>query len=172
MKKKHTFIQAGRSYELSVDDRSGVAHIAATCDSTPLGEFTGAVTVDSPWLIVRSGDLIDRCAVARDNNGVWVSLRGCTFYFEHVRAHSAHAAASEIDQDEIRAPMTGTMLAVKVKPGDTVSKGDLLAVMEAMKMEYRLEAPLAGCVQKVQCKPGDMLDVGTLLIKLEPAPVG
>ncbi len=65
--------------------------------------------------------------------------------------------------------MIGTVIDVKVKPGDTVSPGDLLAVMEAMKMEYRLEATLRGTVERVECKPGDMLEVGVLLIKLNPA---
>jgi biotin carboxyl carrier protein len=63
--------------------------------------------------------------------------------------------------------MTGTLISVEVQAGASVAKGDLLAVMEAMKMEYRLEAPMDGVVERVECKPGDMLDVGTLIVKLE-----
>ena len=65
--------------------------------------------------------------------------------------------------------MTGTVISVNVEAGASVSRGDLLAVMEAMKMEYRLEAPRDGRVERVECKQGDMIDVGSLIIKLETA---
>jgi biotin carboxyl carrier protein len=64
--------------------------------------------------------------------------------------------------------MTGTLISIDVEVGAEVAKGDLVAVMEAMKMEYRLEAPIDGKVERVECQPGDMLDVGTLIVKLEP----
>jgi biotin carboxyl carrier protein len=65
--------------------------------------------------------------------------------------------------------MTGRIVAVKVKPGDTVASGDVLVTLEAMKMEYRLAAPLAGVVKDVKCAQGDRVEIGTMLVTLSPA---
>ena len=64
--------------------------------------------------------------------------------------------------------MTGTVIKVLAEPGARVSAGQLLAVMEAMKMEYRLEAPSDATVEKVLCQVGDLQSVGALLIQLVP----
>ena len=64
--------------------------------------------------------------------------------------------------------MTGTVLTVDVAPGDKVSRGTLLAVIEAMKMEYRIESELDGSVDQTHCAPGDLVEVGTVMIRLTP----
>ena len=59
--------------------------------------------------------------------------------------------------------MPGTVLAVHVQPGDTVSAGQLLMIVEAMKMEHRITAPHAGVVGEVRARPGDQVSGGDLL---------
>jgi len=167
MKKKISFQFDGRTYELALNRTEDEVALAGAIDGEPLEELTGAVLVDPPWVVIRTDGTVSRCAVARDNGGIWVSLRGRTVYLESAKARHEGGGVPEVSDNEVRAPMTGTILDVKVQPGDSVSKGDLLAVMEAMKMEYRLEATMSGTVAKVECKVGDMLDVGTLLIELK-----
>ncbi len=55
------------------------------------------------------------------------------------------------------------MLAVHVAPGDTVSAGQLLMTVEAMKMEHRITAPRDGVVGEVRARPGDQVSGGDLL---------
>jgi 3-methylcrotonyl-CoA carboxylase alpha subunit len=64
------------------------------------------------------------------------------------------------------APMPGRVLAVLVGPGQTVSRGTPLIVMEAMKMEHTVTAPGAGLVERLFCAPGDQVKEGTELLVL------
>jgi 3-methylcrotonyl-CoA carboxylase alpha subunit len=78
------------------------------------------------------------------------------------RASHRPAAASGLE-----APMPGKVIAVKVAPGDTVSKGDELLVVEAMKMENAVRAPRAGRVKAVHARVGEMVSPGVVLVELE-----
>ncbi len=63
--------------------------------------------------------------------------------------------------------MPGTILAVKVAAGDEVQSGQVLVVMESMKMELSLESPRAGTVASVMVEPGQLVERGGLLLELE-----
>jgi propionyl-CoA carboxylase alpha chain len=64
------------------------------------------------------------------------------------------------------APMPGSVLATEVAAGASVSKGDLLLIMEAMKMEHRITAPRDGMVETVHVAVGDQVDNGQLLVSM------
>jgi 3-methylcrotonyl-CoA carboxylase alpha subunit len=66
----------------------------------------------------------------------------------------------------ILAPMHGKIVAVNVKPGDAVAERDLLVVLEAMKMEHRIEAVHAGTVKRVAVTPGALVAGGALLVDI------
>jgi len=66
----------------------------------------------------------------------------------------------------LTAPMPGKVIAIYVKPGDKVEKGQLLLILEAMKMEHRIVAPMDGVVAELRAGDGDQVDNGQLLIVL------
>ncbi len=70
---------------------------------------------------------------------------------------------------EIIAPMPGVVLAVHARSGQRVKRGDLVCVVEAMKMELRVESPADGTVTKVLCAQGDQVRRGQRLAEFEPA---
>ncbi|MEM1202522.1 MAG: biotin carboxylase N-terminal domain-containing protein [Acidobacteriota bacterium] len=70
------------------------------------------------------------------------------------------------------APMTGRVLEVLVEVGDTVEAGAAMVVLEAMKMEHRLEAPTGGMVQEVRVTAGQMVDPDDVLVIVEPVDEG
>ncbi|KAA3515828.1 acetyl/propionyl/methylcrotonyl-CoA carboxylase subunit alpha [Agrobacterium rosae] len=76
------------------------------------------------------------------------------------------AASTKPPVDGILAPVSGTLQSFKVKDGDTVSEGDLVAVMEAMKMETQLVAPKSGKV-RLGVKEGDYLQAGDTVFVFE-----
>ena len=64
-------------------------------------------------------------------------------------------------------PMPGTIVSVSVEPGDQVVTGDVVCVLEAMKMQQRLKAEWSGVVRKVHVEPGQQVLDGDPLIELE-----
>ena len=81
----------------------------------------------------------------------------------------AHTGESRSDAGRLTAPMPGKVVSFSVKAGDQVSKGQPLAVMEAMKMEHTIAAPSDGVVAELLYAPGDQVAEGAELIKLEAA---
>ncbi len=68
---------------------------------------------------------------------------------------------------EIKAPMGGKILDVKVAVGDAVSEGDEVVILEAMKMELPVVAEASGAVKEVKCNKGDAVEADAVLIVLE-----
>ena len=78
----------------------------------------------------------------------------------------AHAGEAAADTGRLTAPMPGKVVSFAVKPGDQVSKGQALAVMEAMKMEHTIAAPADGVVAELMYAPGDQVAEGAELLSL------
>ncbi len=82
----------------------------------------------------------------------------------HPRSGAVHAEVGRLT-----APMPGKVVSFAVKAGDKVTKGQALAVMEAMKMEHTIAAPADGTVAELLFAPGDQVTEGAELLKLETA---
>ena len=78
----------------------------------------------------------------------------------------AHAGETQAEGGRLTAPMPGKVVSFAVKAGDTVAKGQVLAVMEAMKMEHTIAAPTEGVVAELLYAPGDQVAEGAELLKL------
>ncbi|MFZ5548774.1 MAG: acetyl/propionyl/methylcrotonyl-CoA carboxylase subunit alpha [Pseudomonadota bacterium] len=78
----------------------------------------------------------------------------------------AHAGEGAGGAGRLTAPMPGKVIAFHVKPGDTVTAGQALAVMEAMKMEHTISAPRAGTVAELMYAVGDQVAEGGELLRL------
>lgn len=81
-------------------------------------------------------------------------------------APAAAAAAPVAGATTVEAPMPGNIVSIKVKNGDTVNEGDVLCVLEAMKMENEIMAPKAGKVVAVCTSQGAAVQTGDALISI------
>jgi biotin carboxyl carrier protein len=71
------------------------------------------------------------------------------------------------DEDALASPMPATVVAITARPGQRVSKGDVLVMLEAMKMELPIKAPRDGVVKALACRPGELVQPGIPLVELE-----
>lgn len=83
------------------------------------------------------------------------------------KVESKPAQAVPQGAEVVDAPMPGTILDIKVAQGDTVKKGQVLVILEAMKMENEIMAPRDGKVTAINTSKGSSVNVGDPLVSLE-----
>ncbi|HEY6780180.1 MAG TPA: biotin carboxylase N-terminal domain-containing protein [Thermoleophilaceae bacterium] len=128
----------------------------------PQGEVEGSARPDANggWVpdAVRRG--VD---VYVEGKTVWLVDDGTPTRWErHEHSAAEHAAAGSLD-----APMPGVVLDVRTQPGATVAEGDVLIVLESMKMELSVVSPAAGVVSDVHVTTGDSVGQGQPLVAVE-----
>lgn len=69
--------------------------------------------------------------------------------------------------EEVKAHITGTVWKIEVKPGDEVEEGDVIAILESMKMEMPVEADDDGTVKEIKVKEGQPISEGDIIAILE-----
>ncbi len=106
-------------------------------------------------------------AVAVEDD-VWVFVDGCV----HVISTQAPSRRRRRADDEgaLAAPMPATVSVIHVTPGQKVTRGDVMIVLEAMKMELPIIAPRDARIARVACHTGELVQPGVPLIELEPEP--
>ena len=128
-----------------------------------------------PVRVVRIGDTVVRVAVRpgdrRGRYTVWINGYRHELDALDERARAIHdlaaAASGPRGPAPLVAPMPGLIVRVNAAPGQQVTAGMGLVVMEAMKMENELRAPAAGTVKAVHAAPGQAVEKGTVLVELE-----
>jgi 3-methylcrotonyl-CoA carboxylase alpha subunit len=110
---------------------------------------------------VRAGETPRGTLAARDGDVAWVAFRGETYRIAKAAARAARAAEEE---HALTAPMPGKIASVRVTDGQTVEKGEVLVVLEAMKMEHAVKSPRAGVVTRLAAEPGKMVGLGDVLL--------
>jgi 3-methylcrotonyl-CoA carboxylase alpha subunit len=130
------------------------------------GDRLRVVSVDGPIVRFSAGGAERSASVVRHGGRITVFLGGAAHEFG-VPDPLAVDADAHAAGDQISAPMTGLIKAVSAEAGRSVTKGDALIVMEAMKMEHTLRAPRDGVIASVTAAPGDQVEEGALLATLE-----
>ncbi len=100
-----------------------------------------------------------------DGPRLYLALDGCVAGFDDV-TYAPPRRSEQAAESTISAPMNGRVLAVLVQAGDTVAKGQRLAVLEAMKMEHQLVARRDGVVERVAVRVGDQVAARTVIATL------
>lgn len=105
---------------------------------------------------------------AVDGKGeVAVTINGKTYNTSITEGGDVSTAAAPTNTGvEISAPLAGNIFKVLVQPGDVVEEGQVVMILEAMKMETEVSSPSAGTVSSVTAKEGDSVSVGDALITL------
>jgi len=104
-----------------------------------------------------------RYAFARDGDALWIARDGHHLELRVARTARGGAAHGE---DSLEAPMPGTVLLVHAENGQEVAEGEVLVVIESMKMELSIAAPHAGTVQGLDVAPGDRVGLRQVLAEV------
>ena len=109
----------------------------------------------------------EAAAFAVDGDVIHIHMRGRTRSLRYVDPLRALAAVDGDNGHNVaRAPMPGTVVALKVAPGDAVTAGTVLIVIESMKLETQIRASQDGIVERLHVKDGDSFDRDTILVTL------
>lgn len=118
--------------------------------------------------VVRDGDRIMRTYAATAGETVWVFHDGVVYEIDDPSPLRARRRTGP-GGGSLTAPMPATVVDVKVKAGDAVKRGDIVIVLEAMKMELPIRALGDGQVKAVHCRPGELVQPDTVLIEIGSA---
>ena len=130
------------------------------------GGFVVEAIGDGRYRIV-SDERNDLAYAVSDRGRTWVFIAGRTYVIESQDRDGRGRPHKTDDHLALSALMPATVLAVSVAPGQDVQTGDVLLMLEAMKMELPITAPRAGRVKSIGCREGELVQPGVPLLELE-----
>lgn len=154
---------AGETFELQLAPQQGGYRAilgGQTFDFEVISVAPGMVTL-------RFGSRVRTFYWAAEKQKRWIAHQGCTYFLEKPSASRARRAQARSQENLLRAPMPAQVRAVLVQPGDRVGVGDTLLLLEAMKMEIKVQSPRAGRIQAVEVTQGDNVLRDQILLHLE-----
>jgi biotin carboxyl carrier protein len=146
-----------------IDDHSTRARINGDEEIVTVVESAAGVH------IVRIGRRAVRVFSTRQRGSIWVSAGPAQFEFVPAEPRSTRRAHG-LATPEITAPMPGKVVKLPVTEGQQVDSGDVLVVLEAMKMETALHAESPAIIKQIRTSVGQMVDHGAILLVLSSVP--
>ncbi len=145
-------------------DRFGTVLAEVTVDGEPVDVDGVAATPDA--VVLTTEGVTRRYRV--EQFGTVACVDGPDGSSSLVEVDRFPGAVDQVDAGSALAPMPGGVVRVTVAEGDAVSAGQLLVVLEAMKMEHAVHAPTAGTVTAVTVVEGDQVETGRVLVVVHP----
>jgi len=131
-----------------------------------VGENSHRIATLAPGLATIDG-VQQRYRMCQDGKQSWLQWQGHSVCFEDA-THSAAGTSDQAGSGQIRAPMDGAVIEVCAKAGDAVKRGQVLVIMEAMKMEHSLKADCDGTVESADLAVGSQVKRQQLLVSIKP----
>ena len=116
-------------------------------------------------LKIRIGDRLIKSVITEGDKEKYVFVDGEVFKVRPIELTGVKKTKKR-EEGDLRSPISGKVVNVKVKKGDSIKKGDVLIIIEAMKMEYLIRAPFNGKVEKVNFNEKDQVEIGQKTVEL------
>lgn len=132
---------------------------------------SGERTADGTWRLVVAGPdgTTAHVEAIADGQDVWTVLEGVVRVVSRAPVEGTRRRSRAAHVGGLEAPMPATVTRVVAQVGQTVAAGDVLVLLEAMKMELAVKAPHAGTVTRIACEAGALVQPGIPLVELEPS---
>lgn len=159
-------------YRLGADEQNWTVELTTVADEPyrlQIGERAvdvQIVDIDGRWATVEIDGIRQRHAYRLDGRQLWLFTRPGSLRLED-RTQSAVSSQASVSSGTLKAPMDGAIVDVLVSEGSTVSKGQLLVVLEAMKMEHPLKSGIDGVLKRLQVRVGDQVKNRQILLEVE-----
>ena len=159
---QYTYEHNGENHAIKLEKQSDGSFLAI------IGEEKYTVSAiqmpDNAWLLHVDGQrFVAHTATEKEMR--FVHVEGVQYQLEKSAGRRRRASGGSTP-GSLKAEMPGQVIDVRVAEGDTVTAGQVLVVLEAMKMEIRLTAPYDGTVAKLLVSQGDVVDRGQLLVEV------
>ena len=126
------------------------------------------VELEPGLLRVAAQDRTQTVRIAHDAPRRFLHLDGCTLEYTVAAAGGPAPGGRGATPEDLAAPMPGGVTQVLVRPGEGVTVGQPLVIVEAMKMEHVIRAPRAGRIAEVRVREGDQVEGGAVVVELAP----
>jgi 3-methylcrotonyl-CoA carboxylase alpha subunit len=148
----------GHEREVSIADGSTVVIGDARYAVERLDSGSWRVTANGRGLLVH---------VVPDDDGCWVHVDGRVHRIELTHGGARPRKRPRAVEHGLSAPMPATVLSIVAPVGQAVRSGDVVLMLEAMKMELAVRAPRDGVVTAVHCRAGELVQPGVTLVEIE-----
>ncbi|QZP32771.1 acetyl/propionyl/methylcrotonyl-CoA carboxylase subunit alpha [Pseudomonas sp. DR48] len=159
-------------YRIGVEDQDWQVELNALPDQ-PYRLTVGARTLqlkviqcDGRWATLDIDGIRQRYAYRLDAGQLWLSTRPGSLRLID-RTQALVSSQASVSNGTLKAPMDGAIVDVLVSEGSPVSKGQLLVVLEAMKMEHPLKSGIDGVLKRLQVRVGDQVKNRQILLEVE-----
>jgi geranyl-CoA carboxylase alpha subunit len=126
------------------------------------------LSCDGRWATLQLDGIRQRLAYHLEGGKLWLYGHNGNLQFTDI-THLPVSSAAGAGSGSVKAPMDGAIVEVLVEEGSPVSKGQLLIVLEAMKMEHPLKASIDGVIRRIGVSRGDQVKNRQLLVEIEAA---
>jgi biotin carboxyl carrier protein len=160
-------VYRGKTYTVTLDKTEGT--VSANVDDRAVdGEI---VRLTPNCFSIRIGAKRAAAFVARSDQKVYVHIGGQLLEFEEAgsQSQSFGGGAAALGSGFVSSPMPGRVVKIPVTEGQEIDKGQILVIVEAMKMENPLKSSVAGTVKKIHYAEGDLVDAGRPIVEVESA---
>ncbi|HEX9638099.1 MAG TPA: biotin/lipoyl-containing protein [Acidobacteriota bacterium] len=156
---------AERRFEVELNERSGILH--ALVDGQALE--CELLRREPGYLVLRIGPRIVRAQVAALAEGWRVDLEAAAYELQEADRASAAAGGAGFE-GRLVAPIPGKLIQLEVEAGSSVRRGQVVAILESMKMQTELRAPCDGRVERILAGLGNLIQAGATILEIRPAP--
>ncbi|MEK6975503.1 MAG: biotin/lipoyl-containing protein [Candidatus Thermoplasmatota archaeon] len=129
--------------------------------------FEARLDRNGSGVLVRIGDRTLHVSLGRPGEAV-VDGKPIAYRVQTVSGSAVPGKAGPAHATHVRPPMNGKLERILVKPGQEIAKGDVLFVLEAMKMHNEVKAPVAGKVAAIHLQAGATVEPRQIVLDLEP----